>query len=142
MPDYLLPHLFSKWITAISVPLTPLSPLLSAWMAAYEAVPLAPLDVSAGSVSTSEQLTTIIISFARDEADILLGVCPLLLRTPLPSALALPGPSALPSAATIDAEQIHHGGGAMQQIKQFVVVRLQAVARGLLAWRRLQEIRR
>jgi hypothetical protein len=48
----------------------------------------------------------------------------------------------LPSAATIDAEQIHHRGGAMQQIEQLAVVRLQAVARGLLARRRLQEMRR
>jgi hypothetical protein len=102
-------------------------------MAAYDAVPLAPLDVSAGPVTTSEQLTMVIISLARgslgrDEADILLGASPPSLRTPSPSALALLGLSALPSATTIDAEQIHHGGGVMQQIEQVAVVWLQAVA--------------
>jgi hypothetical protein len=59
------------------------------------------------------------------------------LRTPSPSASALPGPFVLPSAATIDAEQIHHRGGVMQQIEQVAAVRLQAVARDLLARRRL-----
>jgi hypothetical protein len=58
------------------------------------------------------------------------------------------------TAATIDAEQIHHGGGEMQHIEQQVdattemvakmptlprsaVVRLQAAVRGLLARRHL-----
>jgi hypothetical protein len=152
MPGYLSLELFSEWMTAISAPLTPLSLALSSWMEAYDAVPLAALDVSASPVTTSEQLTTVIISLARnslgcDEADILLGASPpplgaspLPLHAPLPSALPLSGLS-LPSAATIDAERIHHGGGAIQQIEQVTTVRLQAVARGLLAWRRLQEMR-
>jgi hypothetical protein len=119
MPGYLSPELFSKWMTAISTPLTPRSPALSAWMVVYDVVPLAPLDVSTGSVTPSEQLMTVIISLVRgslerDEADILLGASPPPLRMPSPFALALLGPSALPSAATIDAELIHHGGGVMQ----------------------------
>jgi hypothetical protein len=61
-------------------------------------------------------------------------------------------------AATINAEQIHHGGGEMQHIEQPVdattemaakmrtlprsaIVRLQAAVRGLLARRHLQEVR-
>jgi hypothetical protein len=122
MPSYLSTELFSEWMTTISAPLTPLSLTLSAWMAAYDAVPMAHLDVSAGPVATSEQLTTVIISLARgilgrDEEDILLGASPLLLREPSPSALALSGPFALPAATTIDAKQIHRGGGEMQQIE-------------------------
>jgi hypothetical protein len=142
MLGYLSPELFSEWMTAISPPLTPLSPALSAWMAAYDAVPLAPLDVSAGPVTTSKQLTTVIISLergslGRDAANILLGASPPPLRAPSPSALALSGLSALPAATTIDAEQIHHGGGEVQQIKQSAAVRLQVAARGLLAHRRV-----
>jgi hypothetical protein len=115
-------ELFSEWMTTISAPLTPLSPALSAWMAVYDVVPMVHLDVPAGPVTTSEQLTTVSISLARgilgrDEEDILLGASPPLLRAPLPSALALSGPSALPAATTIDAMQIHHGCGEMQQIE-------------------------
>jgi hypothetical protein len=115
-------ELFSEWMTTISAPLTPLSPALSAWMAAYDAVPMAHLDVSAGPVTISEQLTTAIISLARgilgsDEEDILLGASPPLLRAPSPSALALSRPSALPAATTIDAKQIHHECGEMQHIE-------------------------
>jgi hypothetical protein len=115
-------ELFYEWMTTISAPLAPLSPALSAWMAAYDAVPMAHLNVSAGPVTTNEQLTTVIISLARgilgrDEEDILLAASPPLLSAPLPSALALSGPSALPAATTIDAMQIHHGCGEMQQIE-------------------------
>jgi hypothetical protein len=104
-------------------------------MAAYDAVPLAPLDISAGPVTTSEQLTTVIISLARgslghDEANILLGASLPPLRAPSPSALALSGLSALPAATTIDAKQIHHGGGEVQPIERSAAVRLQAAARG------------
>jgi hypothetical protein len=65
MPSYLSTELFSEWMTTISAPLTPLSPGLSAWMAAYDAISLAHLDVSAGPVTTSEQLMIVIISLAR-----------------------------------------------------------------------------
>jgi hypothetical protein len=122
MSSYLSTVPFSEWMTTISAPLTPLSPALSAWMAAYDAISLVHLDVSAGLVTTSEKLMTVIISLARgilgcDEEDILLGASPPLLREPSPSALALSGPSALPAATTIDAKQIHHRGGEMQQIE-------------------------
>jgi hypothetical protein len=65
MPSYLSTELFSEWMATISAPLTPLSPALSAWIAAYDAISLAHLDVSAGPITTSEQLMTVIISLAR-----------------------------------------------------------------------------
>jgi hypothetical protein len=120
-------------MASIRAPQTPLSPTLSALLTVYVAVPLlaslapaawppSPTAWTEGANSTRGPISTRVS--ARVAAT---GVVP------------------APTAGTIVLQHlfvdgIFYKGTGFQQVRVSAVVRLQAMARGLLAWRRLQEM--